>query len=208
MTKTRLIFITLAAVHLLLLCPGLNAGTTAHSHHGDVHHHPDHDQSTYVRSVHVYALPDVSLVTKDGNKVSLGSELNSGVPTLLNFIFTSCTAICPIMTSTFSQIQDKLAGSSTQFKMVSISIDPEQDTPEKLKMYADNYQAGSNWDFLTGELAAIWEIQRAFDAYRGNKANHVPITFMRAKNTDPWVRLEGFTSAKELIGEYQKLVLN
>jgi protein SCO1/2 len=111
------------------------------------------------------------------------------------------------MTSTFSQVQDNLSQYPEAFKMVSISIDPEQDTPETLQKYANKYQAGANWDFLTGNLEAILEIQRAFNAYRGNKMNHVPITFMRATNTDPWVRIEGFTSAKALVGEYQKIVM-
>jgi protein SCO1/2 len=111
------------------------------------------------------------------------------------------------MTSTFSQVQSDLAQSPENFKMVSISIDPEQDTPERLKKYASKHQAGSNWDFLTGDIMDILEIQRAFNAYRGNKMNHTPITFMRASNSDPWVRIEGFTSAKDLIDEYQKIML-
>jgi protein SCO1/2 len=179
----------------------------SHDHDSHMHHHVDQNQDAYVRSEHAYTVPEVSLISMDGKKISLNSELNSDVPTLLNFIFTSCTAICPVMTSTFSQVQSDLAQSPDDFKMVSISIDPEEDTPEKLKKYANKYQAGTNWDFLTGDLTTILEIQRAFNAYRGNKMNHVPITFMRASKSDPWVRIEGFTSAKDLIGEYQKIVM-
>ncbi len=179
----------------------------SHEDHSHMHHHASENHDAYVRSEHSYTVPDVSLISMDGKKILLDNELNSEVPTLLNFIFTSCTAICPVMTSTFSQVQNNLAQSPTNFKMVSISIDPEEDTPEKLKKYANKYQAGSNWDFLTGDLPTVLEIQRAFNAYRGNKMNHVPITFMRASKSDPWVRIEGFTSAKDLIGEYQKIVL-
>jgi protein SCO1/2 len=178
-----------------------------HDHSMHAHHQVSQNRDEYVRSEHAYTVPDVSLVNMEGKKISLNSELNSDIPTLLNFIFTSCTAICPVMTSTFSQVQDNLSQYPEAFKMVSISIDPEQDTPETLQKYANKYQAGANWDFLTGNLEAILEIQRAFNAYRGNKMNHVPITFMRATNTDPWVRIEGFTSAKALVGEYQKIVM-
>jgi protein SCO1/2 len=190
------------------------AETAAHSHESNsnhhsmhAHHHTSQNHDEYMRSEHAYTVPDVSLVNMDGKEISLNNELNSNVPTLLNFIFTSCTAICPVMTSTFSQVQYNLSQYPEAFKMVSISIDPEQDTPETLKKYANKYQAGANWDFLTGNLDAILEIQRAFNAYRGNKMNHVPITFMRATNTDPWVRIEGFTSAKDLVGEYQEIVM-
>jgi protein SCO1/2 len=89
--------------------------------------------------------------------------------------------------------------------MVSISIDPDHDTPARLKAYAEKFQAGADWQFLTGTRADTLAVQRAFDAYRGSKMNHAPLTLLRASSGSPWVRLDGFASASELVAEVKKL---
>ena len=88
--------------------------------------------------------------------------------------------------------------------MISITIDPEQDTPERLKEYAGRFKAGSGWQFLTGSIDDIITTQKAFDAYKGDKMNHVTLSFIRSAADGPWVRLEGFTSAAEVVSEYRQ----
>ena len=77
--------------------------------------------------------------------------------------------------------------------MISITIDPEHDTPRQLRKYADRIGARAGWQFLTGPWDAIVAVQRAFDAnYPGNnKMYHRPLTFLRATAEGPWVRFEG-----------------
>jgi Uncharacterized protein SCO1/SenC/PrrC, involved in biogenesis of respiratory and photosynthetic systems len=90
--------------------------------------------------------------------------------------------------------------------MVSISIDPEHDTPAKLKEYARKFGAGPQWQMLTGSVENSIAVQRAFNTYRGDKMNHEPATFLRAGKGKPWVRLDGFASAGELVKEYRQLM--
>ena len=130
----------------------------------------------------------------------------SGRPVALNFIFTTCTTICPVLSATFSQAQEDLQEQSTPPIMISVSIDPDHDTPERLADYAKSFHAGPGWLFLTGSKGSLLEIQKSFDAYRGDKLNHVPLTFLRASPNSSWVRLEGFTSARELNEEYEELI--
>jgi protein SCO1/2 len=125
---------------------------------------------------------------------------------MLNFIFTKCTTICPVLSATFTQLQEKLGEESQDVKMVSISIDPEYDTPEKLQAYAQRFNAGPNWQFLTGEMADIVAIEKAFDAYRGAKMSHEPLTYIKASESSSWVRLEGIASAEDIMNEYKQLV--
>ena len=81
------------------------------------------------RSTGSYVLPSVSLVRDDGKLVMLPRGLDDGKPVILNFIFTSCASICPVMSQIFSQLQDRLGGDQGKVRMVSISIDPGHDTP-------------------------------------------------------------------------------
>jgi len=90
--------------------------------------------------------------------------------------------------------------------MVTISIDPDFDSPDRLQRYAKAFQAQDQWSFYTGRVRDIVEIQKAFDAYRGNKMRHEPLTFLRAGRDQPWVRFNGLLSAGELADEYFHLV--
>ncbi|MBI3562198.1 MAG: SCO family protein [Gammaproteobacteria bacterium] len=152
-----------------------------------------------------YPLPKVKLINTEGESVSLDSIVSDG-PLLLNFIFTTCTAICPIMTATFMEVQDAASKQSITLKQVSISIDPEQDTPAVLQGYAKKFHARDDWRFYTGDKTDIIKIQKAFKTYRGNKMNHTPLTLIRMSSTAQWVRIEGFASATDVIDEYRKLM--
>jgi len=191
------------ALGLAAFLPAL-AQDPHHEHH---HHAMPSTQDGYVRTQASYTIPDVKLLDADGAGVALRSELDDK-PVILNFIFTSCGAICPVMSATFSQVQTALGPERDTVHMVSISIDPEQDTPAALKAYAGKYDAGPQWQLLTGSLDDSIAVQRAFDVYRGDKMNHQPATFLRAGPGQSWVRLDGFASAADILREYRQLRAN
>lgn len=175
------------------------------SFHASAHDAVHHQNDQYRLSRHAYQIPDVVLVDINGQPVSLLKELDASSPVMLNFIFISCSSVCPVATATFSQMQQKLSQTNQNFKMISISIDPEHDTPDKLKEYSRRFNTGDHWQFLTGDLTTIIAIQRAFDAYRGNKMNHEPLTFIKPSGDKSWYRIEGFTSASVLLAELDRL---
>ncbi len=198
--------LAVAAISSVLMSGKAMANEHAHHmHHDHSHHAMPSAADGYLRSQANYRIPDVRLVDSKGIAVPLASELNDDRPVMLNFIFTSCGAICPVMSATFAKVQNSLGPEQGAMRLVSISIDPEQDTPAVLKDYAGKFGAGPQWRMLTGSLADSIAVQRAFDAYRGDKMNHVPITFMRGKADQPWVRIEGFANADDLLREYRLL---
>ena len=144
------------------------------------------------------SLPDVTLTRSDGARVALRDVLTDRQPVVLNFVFTSCTTICPVMSATFSKFQAGLGPRRGDVKLVSISIDPEYDTPSRLAAYARTLKAGAGWDFFTGSEADIVAIQRAFGTYRGEKMSHEALTFLRAKDGQRWTRLDGLVSVGQL----------
>ena len=164
-------------------------------------------QASQVRRSEVeYALPDLKLVRQDGKTVALKDALSEDRPVLVNFIYTTCTTICPLSSQVFAQFQAKLGADAAKVQLVSFSIDPEEDTPARLVEYAKKFHAGANWNHYTGTLGASVAVQRAFDAYRGDKMNHGPLTLMRAAHSTTWVRLDGFASADDLMMEYHGLL--
>jgi protein SCO1/2 len=159
------------------------------------------------RSIAEYTVPQVMLVRADGKSVSLPDELNDGRPVVMNFIFTTCTSICPLLSQTLAQLQDKLGADRDRVHIVSITIDPEEDTPARLTEYAQRYHAGPEWQHYTGSVQAIETTARAFNAYRGDKMSHTPLTLLRVAPGKPWVRFDGFATAEDLLGELPGSVL-
>ncbi len=214
--KTNKLFLKLFLIVSLSLTSNLAAmskqDSSMRQKHGDNHSdgHAMHKKvlksaTSYTRSTVNYIIPDITLVNMDNEPVSLKKELTPDTPILVNFIFTTCTTICPIMSATFSQVQSLLGEEADKIHMISISIDPEQDTPKNLKKYARKFDALPTWHFLTGKLNDIKQTLKAFDVYRGDKMNHVPVTLLRKNANTHWVRLDGLTSAQDLISEYRKI---
>ena len=175
-------------------------------HAGKCGGHEDHamhmrmmQQRNYKVSPKQYSIPDVTLLDTHGNEVSMHKLLSADVPVALNFIFTTCTTICPVMTATFAKMQRELDREKlARLQVISISIDPEYDRPEVLRSYAKRFHASDSWLFLTGRSEDINAVMRAFDAYAGSKINHQPLTFLRKHPQQPWLRVEGLASGKSL----------
>jgi protein SCO1/2 len=153
------------------------------------------------RSEAPYLIPNVTLTRDDGRAVALAAELDDGRPVVLNFIYTSCTTICPLSSQIFEQFQEDLGEARNSVHLVSISIDPEQDTPARLRAYAAEFHAAHGWNHYSGSTASIVSVQKAFNAYRGDKMSHSPLTLMRAAPGKPWVRFDGFARADDLMAE-------
>lgn len=208
-------FLTLTAVALATATGAHSTGAdTAVARGGGQHDpHAQHRRmmagdGRYQVSRHAYELPELTLVDAAGDRVAVREIFRGDRPIILSFIFTSCTTICPVLTATLAQAEDRLMEEPIRPRIVSVSIDPEFDTPETLRRYAEDYHAGQEWTFLTGDQRSIVALQRAFDAYRGDKMNHRPAAYLRAAGDPTWVRLDGFTTAADLLQEYRRLIVD
>ncbi|MEQ1564394.1 MAG: SCO family protein [Myxococcota bacterium] len=162
--------------------------------------------SPFTRSEHGYVVPDLALTDQGGHPVSMRAIAASDQPVALNFIFATCTTICPVMTATFSQVREELGADAARVKFVSITIDPEHDTPAVLAAYAERFEAPADWAFLTGASADVEQVLRAFDAWSGSKLAHQPITLLHAPGRDGWIRLEGLGGGAALAAEVRPLL--
>lgn len=153
-----------------------------------------------------YKIPPLQLVRQDGKTVSLPEELNDGRPVVLNFIYTTCQTSCPLSSATFALFQKQLGAERGRVHLVSISIDPEQDTPKRLRAYAKKFGAGSEWQHYTGTLQASVSAQQSFGVYYGDKMSHTPVTFLRAAPGKPWTRIDGYVAPEQLVHLYHELL--
>src|SRR4029450_1267661 len=127
----------------------------------DAPHHPTKQQ----RLPKIAPAPAFTLTSQDGTQVSL-ADLRGKV-VAVTFIYTSCIDTCPVLTALMAHVQDKLGqdfGEKVAF--VSITVDPERDTPEVLKQYADTFGAYlKGWSFPPGALAAFGDLPRRYGVF-------------------------------------------
>jgi len=162
------------------------------------------ESSTYKRTIEKYDIPDVILIDQNGKKVRLNNLMASDKPVVVDFIFGTCTTICPVLSAGYANIQQKLGPDNQKIKLLSISIDPENDSPKVMREYLKRYRAKPGWEFLTGSRADIDKVMLAFNAYIPNKMSHYPLTFIRMPSDGKWIRIFGLLSSSEFMSECQK----
>jgi len=165
----------------------------------------DKPREGLVRESAYYKVPNVTLLNQDGKKVNLRSLIDGGKPVIVNFIFSTCTTICPVMTATFSSLRSELGASADRVQLISISIDPENDRPERMKQYLSRFNWGPGWEFLTGSREDIGRVLRAFDAFVVDKMSHEPLFISRAPDSEEWVRVKGLVRKNDLVKELERM---
>jgi len=145
--------------------------------------------------------PAVTLIDQNGDRIDFRALTLSDKPVFVDFIFATCTTICPVLSAGYTSIQRKLGDNLDRVSLVSITIDPENDGPEELTAYLERYRAKPGWEFLTGTRADIDKVMQSFDAYIPDKMSHKPLLFIRTPKDGSWVRLYGFASSADLMAE-------
>jgi protein SCO1/2 len=123
--------------------------------------------------------PEFTLTSQDGSEVKL-ADLRGKV-VAVTFIFTRCTDTCPVLTPMMSFVQDRLGSDfGAKIAFVSITVDPERDTPEVLKEYGEAFGANfAGWYFLTGSASAIADVVRRYGVFAAKAENgNVEHTFL------------------------------
>ena len=133
--------------------------------------------------------PNVPLVTQEGKTVRLYDDLLKGKRVLISFIFSNCEQGCPLDTANMARVQ-KLLGDRVgrDVFMYSITLDPENDTPEAMKEYAEQYHAAPGWLFLTGTRKDIDEVRYKFGD-RGDKTEHANAVQVGDVDKGRWIRV-------------------
>lgn len=185
----------LAALAIIALCANVTAAFGESDDPHAAHRKMMSEPKTSIETVD-YSIPDIELTDSTGARRNLRELLDSDEPLVVNFIYTTCTTICPVITATTLQLQRELQSVAEQPTYITISIDPDYDSAVVLREYANNY--GADWTFLTGSSDEVMTALKALDAYRGNKVNHFALVLMKPSRNAQWTRVEGLTSADAL----------
>ncbi len=149
---------------------------------------------------------DFSLINQDGETVSLSDYRGSFV--VLDFVYTSCVTVCPLLTANLRRVENELGDRfSSGVYFISITIDPEYDTPERFKSYAETYGADlSGWDFLTGEPTTVYQVLddylQTFEEKAPQDIDHTALTVLIDPNGMERYRYWGTVYPPEMVIEH------
>jgi protein SCO1/2 len=138
------------------------------------------------------SIPDAEVFNQDGKRIRFYSDLIKDKVVIINFLFTSCSFICPMQGESFSKLQAALGERlGSEVYLVSVSADPEGDTPERLKIWGSKFGARPGWTLVTGKKSEIDKVAMALTGAPVVKGEHSPVVFVGSDKTGRWVRAYG-----------------
>ena len=130
----------------------------------------------------------LTLVDQDGLRVRLYEDLMAGHVVVVNAFYTGCRAACPQVMGTLADLRAQLAIDGLAARFISITVDPEHDTPERLALYARAMRADAEWRMLSGDPATVRVALRKFglDTNPDDPADHLNVLYMANLRTGLW----------------------
>jgi len=144
-------------------------------------------------------IPNAEVLDQNGKQLNFYTDLIKGKTVAINFVFTTCTAICPSLTATFRRVQQEAATRGVDVQLISVSVDPGVDTPERLQEYSAKFKTGPGWTFVTGDKAKIDSVLQAFGVAVANKNDHTPMVLIGNDTSDYWTRIYGLSSPAKIV---------
>jgi protein SCO1/2 len=151
-------------------------------------------------------IPDTSVLDQDGRRLSFYSDLVKGHTVAINFIFTTCATVCPMLTANFRQVQKELGDNARDVRLISVSVDPAVDTPARLKHFADEYHAAPGWSFITGDKTEIDRLLSALGVPVQNKLEHTSAVLVGNDVSGHWQRVSGAASSSVILHTVEEAV--
>ena len=151
-------------------------------------------------------IPIAEMVTQNSEPVDLRSDVVSDRIVVLDFIYTTCTTVCPVLTAIMSQVNGQLAERiGKDVILVSMTVDPKRDTPARLKKYSSNFRTDDGWLWLTGDKLVVDGVLRKLGAYTANFEHHPAMVLVGDGRTGQWSRFVGFPGADAIVDKVEQL---
>ena len=141
------------------------------------------------------------VLDQDGREMAFVTEAIGDHIVVMDFVYTTCTTICPVLSALFTQVQTKLGSDvvGDEVRLISMSVDPVRDTPQRLKAYSAKHRAGEGWLWLTGAKPAVDDVLTGLGAYTSNFEDHPTMVLIGDAQSGEWKRLFGFPNPERIV---------
>ena len=153
------------------------------------------------------SIPDIAVLDQHGNALHFYTDLIKDKTVAINFIFTNCTTICPPLAATFARLQKELGDRvGKDVHLISISVDPLTDTPERLKAWGAKFKAGPGWTFVTAEKQEMDKLLNALGAAVSKREDHTPAMIIGNDGKGVWTRTYGLAKISQIVGVIENVI--
>jgi protein SCO1/2 len=147
-------------------------------------------------------VPNVELVDQDGKTVHLYDDLVKGRVAALSFVFTTCTTICPLIGANLGRLQADLGRSlGEDISLISVSVDPATDTPQRMKAWGAQFGAKPGWSLLTGDKETVEQLLKVLGLFTPDIRSHSPFLLLFNDRTGEWTRVNAIETPPSKVAE-------
>lgn len=180
----------------------------------DMHAHHQHmmnqflsmDTSSEQGGAAQIVIPDTRLTTQHNEAVLLGSDVVGDRIVVMDFVYTTCTTVCPVLSAIFSQVADGLGERlGTEVVLVSLTVDPLRDTPEQMLAYSKKFGVEQGWTWLTSDKTTMDAVLKQLGSYSPNFEDHPSMVLVGDGSTGQWSRFVGFPGVDQILGKVDEL---
>lgn len=151
---------------------------------------------------------DPTLTNQHGQRVKFRSQALGDRIVIMDFVYTTCTTVCPVLTALLAQVQARLGERLGQdVAMVSVTVDPVRDTPARLKAYGAKHRVSDEWLWLTGPTTTVNDLLKELDVWAPDFTQHPSVVMVGDAMTNQWTRLYGFPSPDAIMAKVDELTL-
>ena len=152
-------------------------------------------------------IPDINVLDQNGNRLHFYRDLVRGKVVAMNFIYTTCATICPPLGATFGKLQKSLGErAGKDVFLISVSVDPATDTPERLRAWGAQFGAKPGWTLVTGEKTELNRLLRALGADAASPESHSPMVLIVNDKAALWKRVYGLGSTAALTQHIEQMM--
>jgi protein SCO1 len=166
-------------------------------------HDDHHKREIKTEQVQARRVPDVRLTDQGGHQVRFLSDVLRQRPAVISFIYTSCETTCPLVGATVAAVAEHFQKDSSKFAIVSVSVDPNHDTPARLLTWRERYGDIPQWTLLTGPKRDVDQLLRALGTYSANLEDHSDILLLGPDAAGRWTRMSAFAETDKITAAIQ-----
>ena len=196
----KIIKLTSLVLTLMLVAAPVAAQKSAKHRHGHASSSAPKKNEVKPLPIPKLTIPDAEVLDQHGQKQKFYTDLVKDKIVVINFVFTTCKAICPLLGTNFTKLQTELGERlNKDVFLISITTDPETDSPEKMKAWGEKFKAKDGWTFVTGSKEQLTSLLQVFTGDGPRTGYHIPSLYIVNGSKNTHRPAYGFESAENVI---------
>jgi protein SCO1/2 len=173
------------------------------------HHRAAMKQKSNMAMISLDLPEGLSMINQYGEDVDLRSDVIDDKVVVINFVYTTCETICPVISSIMTLVQKELGDEmDKEVALITITVDPARDTSHRLLSYSKRYDPREGWSWLTGDKRMVDKVNTLLGSYTVSFEDHPAMILIGDSSKSEWYRYYGFPPPADISAKVKELLNN